>query len=176
MRSSAATRHFATVMIADGGNSGGPTNSSPPPSAAAAAESSNSGNSTKAGRAKMKLKNSGGSNAARQRSRGSGGGDHDSQDGLSDEECDGLQQEVPRERGRQVVRKVPRRKEQLSKTDQEVVRLIGQHLTNIGLRTSAEVLMEEAGCRLDQPTAGLFKKFVMHGDWHQAVKSKFQEV
>ena len=35
----------------------------------------------------------------------------------------------------------------LSKQDQEVVRLIGQHLCDVGLRTSADVLMKEAGCR-----------------------------
>jgi hypothetical protein len=32
--------------------------------------------------------------------------------------------------------------------------------------------MQEAGCRLDQPTAATFKKFVLGGDWSQAVKSK----
>ena len=29
----------------------------------------------------------------------------------------------------------------------QVVRLIGQHLCDVGLRTSADVLMKEAGCR-----------------------------
>ena len=70
-----------------------------------------------------------------------------------------------------LVRKVKRRTH-LSSTDHEIVRLIGQHLTNIGLKTSADVLMQEAGCRLDQPTAATFKKFVLGGDWSQAVKSK----
>jgi len=69
-----------------------------------------------------------------------------------------------------LVRKVKRRTH-LSSTDHEIVRLIGQHLTNIGLKTSADVLMQEAGCRLDQPTAATFKKFVLGGDWSQAVKT-----
>ena len=62
----------------------------------------------------------------------------------------------------------------LSKADQEIVRLVGQHLTNIGLKSSAAVLMAEAGCRLDQPTAATFRKFVMNGDWSSAVNSKYK--
>jgi len=57
----------------------------------------------------------------------------------------------------------------LSKQDQEIVRLIGQHLCDVGLRTSADVLMKEAGCRLDQPTAATFRHCVMKGDWTGAV-------
>ena len=41
------------------------------------------------------------------------------------------------------------------------MRLIGQHLCDVGLRTSADVLMREAGCRLDQPTAATFRHCVM---------------
>ena len=70
-----------------------------------------------------------------------------------------------------ILRKV-RRVNGLSKADQEIVRLVGQHLTNIGLKSSAAVLMAEAGCRLDQPTAATFRKFVMNGDWSSAVNSK----
>ena len=72
---------------------------------------------------------------------------------------------------KRLLRKVPRRPG-ISAIDQEVVRLIGQHLTNIGLKTSADVLMQEAGCKLDQPTAAKFKKHVMAGEWGNAVKSK----
>jgi len=57
----------------------------------------------------------------------------------------------------------------LTKLDQEIVRLIGQHLCDVGLRTSADVLMKEAGCRLDQPTAATFRHCVMKGDWTGAV-------
>jgi len=70
-----------------------------------------------------------------------------------------------------LVRKVKRRSNHLSSTDHEIVRLIGQHLTNIGLKTSADVLMQEAGCRLDQPTAATFKKLVLGGEWSAAVRS-----
>jgi len=62
-----------------------------------------------------------------------------------------------------------KRKTELTKLDQEVVRLIGQHLCDVGLRTSADVLMKEAGCRLDQPTAATFRHCVMKGDWTGAV-------
>ena len=51
----------------------------------------------------------------------------------------------------------------------QIVRLIGQHLCDVGLRTSADVLMKEAGCRLDQPTAATFRHCVMKGDWTGAV-------
>merc|ERR1712013_960431 len=54
-----------------------------------------------------------------------------------------------------------KRKTELNKLDQEVVRLIGQHLCDVGLRTSADVLMKEAGCRLVQPTAATFRHCVM---------------
>ena len=77
----------------------------------------------------------------------------------------------------------------LSKQDQEVVRLIGQHLCDVGLRTSADVLMKEAGCRycvqcatglycsepccrLDQPTAATFRHCVTRGDWTGAVNGQ----
>merc|ERR1719187_2341430 len=68
----------------------------------------------------------------------------------------------------ELLRRIKRRTE-LNKTDQEVVRLIGQHLCNIGLKASADVLMKEAGCRLDQPTAATFRHCVMKGDWTGAV-------
>lgn len=69
-----------------------------------------------------------------------------------------------------LLRKVSKRPG-LSDSDHEVVRLIGQHLTNIGLKTSAAVLMAEAGCKLDQPTAATFKMKVLSGDWAVAVKT-----
>jgi hypothetical protein len=65
-----------------------------------------------------------------------------------------------------------RRKSGLSNLDQELVRIVGQHLHNIGLKSSAEVLMAEAGTQLIHPTAANFKKLVLNGEWSQAVKSK----
>jgi len=57
----------------------------------------------------------------------------------------------------------------LSKTDQEVVRLIGQHLVDLGLKSASDVLMKEAGCRLDDPSSATFRHCVMKGDWTGAV-------
>jgi len=35
--------------------------------------------------------------------------------------------------------------------DQEILRIIGQHLENIGLTTTAEMLTKEAGIQLSEP-------------------------
>lgn len=56
----------------------------------------------------------------------------------------------------------------LDKTDYEIVRLIGQHLKTIGLHRTAEVLIQESGCRLDHPAAAKFRQHVMDGDWSKA--------
>ncbi|CAG7733080.1 unnamed protein product, partial [Allacma fusca] len=54
------------------------------------------------------------------------------------------------------------------KANEDVVRIIGQHLIAIGLTKSAEVLMEESGCRMDHPVAAKFRNNVMKGDWIKA--------
>lgn len=56
----------------------------------------------------------------------------------------------------------------LDKTNQEIVRLIGQHLKNIGLDRSAEALMQESGCCLEHPSATKFRRHVLSGDWTKA--------
>lgn len=56
----------------------------------------------------------------------------------------------------------------LDKTNQEIVRLIGQHLKNIGLERSAEALMQESGCCLEHPSATKFRRHVLSGDWTKA--------
>lgn len=56
----------------------------------------------------------------------------------------------------------------LDKIDQDMVRLIGQHLKAIGLEKSAEILMEESGCCLDHPAAAKFRDHVLNGDWSKA--------
>nr|CAD7589219.1 unnamed protein product [Timema genevievae] len=56
----------------------------------------------------------------------------------------------------------------IDKTNQDIVRLIGQHLKTIGLNRTAEVLMQESGCRLDHPAAAKFRQHVMDGDWSKA--------
>ncbi|XP_042880842.1 WD repeat-containing protein 26-like isoform X2 [Penaeus japonicus] len=56
----------------------------------------------------------------------------------------------------------------LSGVQQEMVRLIGQHLIELGLKKSAEFLMSESGCRLDHPAAARFRQCVMDGEWAKA--------
>ncbi|XP_022899945.1 WD repeat-containing protein 26 [Onthophagus taurus] len=57
---------------------------------------------------------------------------------------------------------------QLNRTNQDIVRLIGQYLKNEGLDRTAELLMIESGCRLDHPAAAKFRQHVMDGDWSKA--------
>ncbi|XP_063923477.1 WD repeat-containing protein 26 [Zophobas morio] len=57
---------------------------------------------------------------------------------------------------------------QLSQTNQDIVRLIGQYLRNEGLTRTADSLMAESGCRLDHPAAAKFRQHVMDGDWTKA--------
>ena len=70
------------------------------------------------------------------------------------------------------MRKV-RRKSGLNTFDKELIRIVGQHLHSIGLKTSAEVLMAEAGTQLIHPNASNFKKLVLNGEWSQAVRSTY---
>ncbi|KAK7576445.1 hypothetical protein V9T40_012731 [Parthenolecanium corni] len=56
----------------------------------------------------------------------------------------------------------------MGKTDQDIVRLIGQHLKTIGLNRTAELLMKESGCRLDHPAAAKFRQHVIDGEWSKA--------
>ncbi|XP_072939037.1 WD repeat-containing protein 26 isoform X2 [Epargyreus clarus] len=53
-------------------------------------------------------------------------------------------------------------------TDQEIVRLIGQHLLSVGLERSAALLMEESGLHLEHPAAATFRQHVLAGDWVKA--------
>ncbi|XP_032818606.1 WD repeat-containing protein 26-like isoform X1 [Petromyzon marinus] len=56
----------------------------------------------------------------------------------------------------------------LSQTEQDVVRVIGQYLHGLGLSQTVDLLMQEAGCRLEHPTAARFRSHVMDGDWEKA--------
>ncbi|XP_011137847.1 WD repeat-containing protein 26 isoform X1 [Harpegnathos saltator] len=56
----------------------------------------------------------------------------------------------------------------MDKTNQDIVRLIGQHLKTVGLDRTADLLMQESGCRLDHPAAAKFRQHVMDGDWSKA--------
>lgn len=53
----------------------------------------------------------------------------------------------------------------MSKTQQEIVRLIGQFLRNLGLNRTVEQLACESGCILEDPTASKMRQHVMDGKW-----------
>lgn len=55
-----------------------------------------------------------------------------------------------------------------SRSEQDIVRLIGQHLLALGLNQTADQLIQESGCRLDHPAASKFQKHVMDGEWTKA--------
>lgn len=56
-------------------------------------------------------------------------------------------------------------KPELSKRDEEVIRLIGQHLRELGLAKSADTLMNESGCSQEHHAAPLFRHHIMEGNW-----------
>uniref|UniRef100_A0A8C4Q3N3 WD repeat-containing protein 26 n=1 Tax=Eptatretus burgeri TaxID=7764 RepID=A0A8C4Q3N3_EPTBU len=56
----------------------------------------------------------------------------------------------------------------LSQADEDTIRLVGQHLHDLGLSRTVELLMQESGCRLEHPAATKFRVHVMDGQWDQA--------
>eukprot|EP00795_Rhopilema_esculentum_P002550 gene2550-746_t len=56
-------------------------------------------------------------------------------------------------------------KRKLSRFDGEVIRLIGQHLQNMGLQKTVSALMRETGCKLENPAASTFRENILNGDW-----------
>jgi len=54
------------------------------------------------------------------------------------------------------------------KSNEDIVRIIGQHLISMGLSRSVETLMDESGCRMDHPVAARFREHVMKGNWTKA--------
>uniref|UniRef100_UPI00398E3B77 WD repeat-containing protein 26-like n=1 Tax=Pristiophorus japonicus TaxID=55135 RepID=UPI00398E3B77 len=61
-----------------------------------------------------------------------------------------------------------RKKKRLSRADEDVIRLIGQHLRGLGFNQTVEQLMQEAGCSLEHPSATKFRNHVTEGDWEKA--------
>lgn len=53
----------------------------------------------------------------------------------------------------------------LHQLDQDLVRLMGQHLKKIGLERTAKLLWEESGINLEHKTATKFRQHVMNGEW-----------
>uniref|UniRef100_A0A8C2HKC7 WD repeat-containing protein 26 n=1 Tax=Cyprinus carpio TaxID=7962 RepID=A0A8C2HKC7_CYPCA len=61
-----------------------------------------------------------------------------------------------------------KKKKRLSQSDEDVIRLIGQHLHGLGLNQTVDLLMQESGCRLEHPAATKFRNHVMEGEWEKA--------
>ncbi|KAH8419623.1 hypothetical protein KR222_010762 [Zaprionus bogoriensis] len=56
----------------------------------------------------------------------------------------------------------------LDKSNQEIIRLIGQYLHDVGLEKSVKTLMGESNCYLEHPSATKFREHVLVGDWCKA--------
>uniref|UniRef100_A0A6Q2XIS2 WD repeat-containing protein 26 n=1 Tax=Esox lucius TaxID=8010 RepID=A0A6Q2XIS2_ESOLU len=61
-----------------------------------------------------------------------------------------------------------KKKKRLSQADEDVIRLIGQHLHGLGLNQTVDLLMQESGCRLEHTSATKFRNHVMEGEWDKA--------
>ncbi|XP_012688988.2 WD repeat-containing protein 26 isoform X2 [Clupea harengus] len=61
-----------------------------------------------------------------------------------------------------------KKKKRLSQSEEDVIRLIGQHLHDLGLNQTVDLLMQESGCRLEHPAATKFRSHVMEGEWDKA--------
>jgi len=60
--------------------------------------------------------------------------------------------------------------ESLSQTNQDIIRLIAQHMRNLGLHQTVDKLAEESGCLIEHPSAARFRTHVLMGDWEMAGK------
>ncbi|XP_037817992.1 WD repeat-containing protein 26 homolog [Lucilia sericata] len=56
----------------------------------------------------------------------------------------------------------------LGKSNEEIIRLIGQYLQDLGLKKSVKTLMNESGCYLEHPSATKFREHVLSGEWSKA--------
>ncbi|XP_059838549.1 WD repeat-containing protein 26 isoform X3 [Hypanus sabinus] len=61
-----------------------------------------------------------------------------------------------------------KKKKRLSQVDEDVIRLIGQHLHSLGLNQTVDLLMQESGCCLEHSSATKFRNHVMEGEWEKA--------
>ncbi|XP_035277304.1 WD repeat-containing protein 26 isoform X2 [Anguilla rostrata] len=61
-----------------------------------------------------------------------------------------------------------KKKKRLSQSEEDVIRLIGQHLRGLGLNQTVDLLMQESGCRLEHAAATKFRNHVMEGEWDKA--------
>lgn len=56
----------------------------------------------------------------------------------------------------------------MSRTDKDIVRLIGQHLQSLGFNRTADQLILESGCMFEHPAAARFRDHIMKGEWKEA--------
>uniref|UniRef100_A0A8C8C5M0 WD repeat-containing protein 26 n=1 Tax=Oncorhynchus tshawytscha TaxID=74940 RepID=A0A8C8C5M0_ONCTS len=63
-----------------------------------------------------------------------------------------------------------KKKKRLSQSEEDVIRLIGQHLHDLGLNQTVDLLMQESGCRLEHPSATKFRNHVVEGEWDKVMK------
>ncbi|KAG5276928.1 hypothetical protein AALO_G00111470 [Alosa alosa] len=61
-----------------------------------------------------------------------------------------------------------KKKKRLTQSEEDVIRLIGQHLHGLGLNQTVDLLMQESGCRLEHPSATKFRNHIMEGEWDKA--------
>uniref|UniRef100_A0A8C7CEQ5 WD repeat-containing protein 26 n=1 Tax=Oncorhynchus kisutch TaxID=8019 RepID=A0A8C7CEQ5_ONCKI len=61
-----------------------------------------------------------------------------------------------------------KKKKRLSQSEEDVIRLIGQHLHDLGLNQTVDLLMQESGCRLEHSSATKFCNHVVEGEWDKA--------
>ncbi|KAJ3606892.1 hypothetical protein NHX12_026410 [Muraenolepis orangiensis] len=61
-----------------------------------------------------------------------------------------------------------KKKKRLSQAEEDVIRLIGQHLHGLGLNQTVDLLMQESGCRLEHSSATRFRNHVVEGEWDKA--------
>ncbi|XP_053497278.1 WD repeat-containing protein 26 isoform X1 [Ictalurus furcatus] len=61
-----------------------------------------------------------------------------------------------------------KKQKRLSQSEEDVIRLIGQHLHGLGLNQTVDLLMQESGCRLEHPAATKFRNHIMAGEWDKA--------
>ncbi|XP_053405443.1 WD repeat-containing protein 26-like [Mercenaria mercenaria] len=56
----------------------------------------------------------------------------------------------------------------MSRSDVDIIRLIGQHLRGLGLNHTVDELIAESGCMLEHPAAAKFRSHIMSGEWSKA--------
>lgn len=60
---------------------------------------------------------------------------------------------------------------QFTNGQKDILRLIGQHLRQLGLTKTTEQLINESGCMLEHPVATNFSNLILNGDWDKAERS-----